>query len=147
MLRIYKLDQALADFNRALELNPKNPETYICRGNVYLKKANFDRAISDYNQALEINPKYPQAYKSRGLVYYQQGDWDRAFADLNRALEIDPKYWDALYHKADLLDKSGKTKEAPEAYRTFLRYAPPEAGDYIRRAQERIKALENQAGN
>ena len=145
--KLGKMDQALADFNRVLELDPKDLEGYINRGRVYLIQGNFGRAISDYDQVLKLNPKYLRAYTRRGLAYYQQGDWDRAFADLNRALELDPKDSEALYHKADLLDKAGRSKEAPAAYRAFLKYAPPEAGRYIQRAQERIKALENQAGN
>ena len=94
-----------------------------------------------------INPNYLPAYGSRALVYYQKGDWDRAFADLNRALEIDPKDCPTRYYKADLFDKAGKSKEALEAYQNFLKYAPSQAKEYVQRAQERIKALENQAGN
>jgi Flp pilus assembly protein TadD len=63
------------------------------------------------------------------------------FADLNRALEIDPKDWQALYLKADLFDKYGKSKEAVEAYQTFLKYAPSQEKERIGRAQERIRAL------
>jgi tetratricopeptide (TPR) repeat protein len=142
-----KMDQALADFNRVLALNPKDLEGYINRGRVYLIKGDFGRAISEYDQALKLNPKYLRAYIHRGLVYYQQGDWDRAFADLNRALELDPKDAEALYHQADLLDKAGKSKEAVAAYQSFLTYASPQGGDrYVRRARERITALEHPVG-
>jgi Tfp pilus assembly protein PilF len=82
-----------------------------------------------------------KAYISRGLVYYQKGDWERAFADVNKALELDQKSPEALYTKADLLDKAGKGKEAVATYQSFLKYAPPQAKDYIQRAQERIEAL------
>jgi Flp pilus assembly protein TadD len=54
---------------------------------------------------------------------------------------ITPKDSRARYKKAELLDKAGKQKEALVAYQDFLKYAPPQAKEYISRAQERIKAL------
>jgi tetratricopeptide (TPR) repeat protein len=66
---------------------------------------------------------------------------DQAIADYTRALQLDPQNWLAQYNRAELLDKSGKPKEALEAYQSFLKSAPSQEKDSIDRARERIKAL------
>jgi len=136
------LGRAIADFDRALELNPRYAEAYMHRGFAYYKRGDFDRAIADYSRLLKLKPDDGSAYHGRGLAYYGKRDYDRALADYNRALGLDPKDAKVHYVKAELLDKFGTKKEALEAYRSFLRYAPPEAKEYVGRAQKRVKALE-----
>ena len=51
-----EVDQALADFNRAIELDPNNAVFYLNRGAVYQRKKDADRALADYNHAIELNP-------------------------------------------------------------------------------------------
>ncbi len=73
--------------------------------------------------------------------------WDQAIADFNRVLELDPQNAKSFYMKAELFYEAGKNQEALEAYRNFLKYAPPQVGDYIQPAQEKIKALEKDLSN
>ena len=54
-------DQAISDYNKALEINSKYAYAYNNRGMAYRDKGQYDQAISDYNKALEINPKYAYA--------------------------------------------------------------------------------------
>ncbi|MEE8075142.1 MAG: tetratricopeptide repeat protein, partial [Candidatus Binatia bacterium] len=49
-------DQAISDFNKALEINPRDAKAYNDRGVSYARKGQYDQAVSDYNKALEINP-------------------------------------------------------------------------------------------
>lgn len=49
-------DQAILNFNKALEMNPKYAEAYCNRGGAYLGKGRYDMAILDFNKAIEINP-------------------------------------------------------------------------------------------
>ena len=67
-------DQALFDFTKAIELNPKDADAYINRGFVYDKKGQYDQAISNFTKALEINPKYAEAYCNRGIAYGKKGN-------------------------------------------------------------------------
>jgi lipoprotein NlpI len=86
------LDGAIADFNRALELDPKFAAAYHDRGIVKVRGDDFDGAITDYNRALELDPKFAAAYRRRGIAKQAKSDRDGAIADFNRALELDPKF-------------------------------------------------------
>jgi curved DNA-binding protein CbpA len=45
---------AIADFNRAIQLDPSSPDTYIDRGIVFYRMHEFDRAFADIAQAKRI---------------------------------------------------------------------------------------------
>ena len=49
-------DRAIADFSKALELNPKDAHLYHNRGAAYEDKGDHDRAIADYRRALQFDP-------------------------------------------------------------------------------------------
>ncbi|REJ49974.1 MAG: tetratricopeptide repeat protein [Microcystis aeruginosa TA09] len=85
-----KWDLALADYNKALALNPNNARAYINRADVYKERKEFDLALADYNRAIEIDANFAGAYASRGIFYMARKKWDLALADYNRAISIDP---------------------------------------------------------
>lgn len=93
-------DQAISDFNKALEINPGFAEAYISRGFAYRGKGQYDQAISDYNKALEINPRHAWVYYNRGLAYAYKGQDDQAISDYNKALEISPRLAVAYNNRA-----------------------------------------------
>jgi tetratricopeptide (TPR) repeat protein len=68
-------DQAISDYNKAIEINLMNAIAYNNRGLVYDKKGQYDQAISYYNKAIEINPKNAEAYYNRGLAYDKKGQY------------------------------------------------------------------------
>lgn len=51
-----KPDQALTDFNRAVELDPTLAQAYYERGLLHAKAGRNEQAIADYRKALEYNP-------------------------------------------------------------------------------------------
>jgi type IV pilus biogenesis/stability protein PilW len=87
-----RLDQAIAEFNKAIELNPRDAEAYNYRGSAYLQKGQVDLAISDYDQVLRLKPRDAEVYTDRGVAYGAKGQFDRAIADFNRAIELKPSY-------------------------------------------------------
>ena len=54
-------DKAIADFNDAIRLDPKNAWAYSNRGRSWLSKRDFDKALTDFNAAIQLDPKasYP----------------------------------------------------------------------------------------
>ena len=50
------LDRAIADFNKAIEINSQSSWGYFYRGVAYQKKNDKERAITDLRKAWIINP-------------------------------------------------------------------------------------------
>lgn len=97
-----KFDQALLDFNKAIEMKPKYVAALYNRGLVYYRKSKYDRAISDCSQALTIDPQCAKAYNVRGLAYAATKRYQFAISDLRTAIEIGQwslgeKYQDILW--------------------------------------------------
>ena len=52
-----KLTNAVADYTKAIELNPNNVEAYINRASINHMAGNLQQALDDYDKALELTPK------------------------------------------------------------------------------------------
>ena len=86
-------DQALVEFNEALQLDPNSAETYYGGGQARCAKGEYDKGITDYNQALAINPNYTSVYNELGWLYAvcpeeKYRDGQKAFANANKALQL-----------------------------------------------------------
>ncbi|MGB3655188.1 MAG: tetratricopeptide repeat protein, partial [Rivularia sp. (in: cyanobacteria)] len=94
-----KWDLALADYNKAIEINPNYFDAYFNRALVYSLQRQYELALTDYNQAIEINPEYASAYYYRGITYSFHNKYELALADYGKAIVINPNYANAYYNK------------------------------------------------
>lgn len=93
-------------------------------------------------KALETNQGNDEVYYNRGVDYYKKGMYEQAILDFNNTLGINPGHAEAYFYKAVAFEKVGCLNEAREAYRGFIKNASPQYARYIKRAQERIRELE-----
>ena len=85
------LDEALADCNKALELQPSDARILGYRGLVYLRLDLHDSATADYSAALELEPKNAEYLYGRGQAKLRSGDVEGGNADMEAAHAINPK--------------------------------------------------------
>jgi len=85
------LEGAIADYDKAIELDPKYAVAYNNRGRAKADKKDLEGAIADYDKAIELDPKKASAYTNRGNVKYDKKDLEGAIADYDKAIELDPK--------------------------------------------------------
>ncbi|HXI09549.1 MAG TPA: tetratricopeptide repeat protein [Thermodesulfobacteriota bacterium] len=92
---------ALADFDRALSINPGFYYSYVNRGLVRGDMSEFDAAIADFGRAVSLKPDYAEAYYYRAIAEFNKGLFPEVFADLTEAIKLKPGYADA-YSKRGL---------------------------------------------
>jgi tetratricopeptide (TPR) repeat protein len=83
-------DKALADFDRAIELDRQATLAYYHRANLAYSKAQYDKALADYNTVIEQDPSFDWAYHVRGWIHYRRMDYDKALADYETAIKLVP---------------------------------------------------------
>ena len=96
---------AIADFTKAIQIDPSDSDAYVQRGVSKwslafslggdqgpgtLKNKLLSSAASDYTQAIAINPNNAFAYMNRGSVKDELEDYIGAIEDHSKALEINP---------------------------------------------------------
>ena len=85
-LSISQYPRAIANFNKAIELNPNFAEAYVSRGNAQNDQGELFPAIVDYTKAIELNPNYLQAYSNRGRAYLFNGEICHAIVDFDKVI-------------------------------------------------------------
>ena len=88
--RTERYDEALRDFNRALEIDPNNAWILGARGLTYQQMERYEAALADLCRSLEIDASDAWLLARRGETYLMSGDYEKGSADLNNALETDP---------------------------------------------------------
>lgn len=95
---------ALADYNRAIELNANYAVAYNNRGNLkYNKLQDVPGALADYDRAIALDPNSARAYYNRGVLKKNKlQDFAGALTDYDRAIAIDPSSARAYYNRGAL---------------------------------------------
>jgi tetratricopeptide (TPR) repeat protein len=93
---------ALADLDRAIQIDPNYAKAYNSRGTVkMLGFKDYQGAALDINRALQIDPKLSAAYTNRGtLKAMESQDYQGALVEFNRAIQINPNDIDAYTNRA-----------------------------------------------
>jgi tetratricopeptide (TPR) repeat protein len=73
-----ELDEAAAQFQKAIEIDPSYVEPYNNLGNIACSHGELDEAISYYQTAAKISPNDPKIQNNLGVAYAREGQWDDA---------------------------------------------------------------------
>ena len=123
------LDGAIGDFNRAIELNPKDDAPYYNRAQAKRLKKDAAGAVADYTRAIELGSTNPAAYNNRGNARAENNDRDGAIADYTRAIELKADYARAYYNRAVAKQEKGDATGAKADFNTAGKLDPELASD------------------
>jgi tetratricopeptide (TPR) repeat protein len=127
------LDGAIADFSKAIEIEPRYAYAYINRGNARQAKGDLEGAIADYTKAIEIDPQYAKTYFNRGAAQQAKGDLEGAIADYTKAIEIDPRDAKAYNNRGILRKAKSDLDGAIADYTKAIELDPGKANAYLNR--------------
>ncbi|HEV7242058.1 MAG TPA: sulfatase-like hydrolase/transferase [Thermoanaerobaculia bacterium] len=120
-----RLREAVAQFQRAIALDPNNAPAYENLGITALRANDVRGAEENLTRALQLNPRLPLALNTLGVVYIRKGDSARAQEAWKQSFTIDRRQYDALYNLGILAARRGDRDEARRALAEFVRIAPP----------------------
>lgn len=118
------VDQARQSFQKALELDPDNPERKVTIGEAYLNKGLTEDADQVFGDYLATNPEAVYVYNRLGLVYRRQKMFDKAIEYYLKAIEIDPDEEYVYYNLARAYLRAGQTDLAVQALQKSLELEP-----------------------
>lgn len=93
---------AIADFNKALEINSQYIAAYNGRATAKWGLGDTQGAISDYSKAIVTNPQHPDAYNNRGLAKEFLGDLKGACSDWIKSISLGSKGTEKMLAERDL---------------------------------------------
>jgi len=148
-----KYDEALVQLDKAIELQPLNPEAYHNRAVIHQRRGDDAAAIKDYQTALRYNPQYepartalrrmgapdsaqPERTPAQQLAFKiaeqasqsaRRGDYEDAMAKLDEAQRIAPRFALVFQYRANVAYLMGDKAAAVEALEKGLEIEPDNA--------------------
>ena len=124
-------EEALTDFDRAIELDSDLTWAITGRGATYLLMGYYDNALADFDQAIKQEPRNDRYLYGRGLTYWIIGRTSQFRSDIITAIQIvqqkcknDHKNWDNLLNLALYYLLIGEAKEAEHLYQEACSASP-----------------------
>jgi len=122
-----RFDQALAEMQTALRLDPTYSAVYFGLGKLYLKQGQLDLSLANFNKTLSLDPDSFQANFQRGNIYFYQKEYERAIQDYSRAIGFDPNSEVLFNQRGMAYDHLGQYSPALSDYSAAIRLNP----DYV----------------
>ena len=135
-------EQAIADSDEAIRLQPTLAEAFNARGRAWGQKKEYDKALTDYAEAIRLQPKLASAYSNRGVVWQAMRELDKALVDLSEAIHLDPRFAAAFSNRGHLWIEVGQYDKAVEDCSEAIRLNPKLATAYNNRGLAWIKKSE-----
>lgn len=112
-----KYDEAIEQFSRAIELNPRAAQVYFNRAND--RAGHLDAAISDLNALLKISEHFIKAHYYRAVLLMKKGRDREALADLDTAIRLFPDDPAPLAQRGLLRERMGDLAAAQMDFKRF----------------------------
>lgn len=128
-----QLDEALRDFQTAIELDPKCSLAFHNRGVTFAQRNQFAAALRDFNRVIELNPGLAVAYRNRAELLSALDRTQDALADYDRAIKSLPN--DAALHlaRASAKQRLGNFAGAAADIERALTLAPNDPAALVQR--------------
>ncbi|WP_416670921.1 tetratricopeptide repeat protein [Egbenema bharatensis] len=136
-------EQAIEQFDQALDANPNFAEAYYQRGLAQFKLGNGQAAVNDYTRALLSDAENPRIYYARGLAHLAIGKTEYAVADAKQAILLNPTDAEAYRVLAAARRQQGAIQKAVNSYQKAaeLYLDQPDVAN-CRYCLEQIRALQ-----
>ena len=116
--------EAIQDFDRLINLIPKNATYYSERGVALHLAGDNVRALQDFDEGVTLEPDNPYRYSSRAYIKDRMRDYPGAIEDYSRAIELDPEDATAYNNRGLVEEKLGYAQRAKKSFEQADQLSP-----------------------
>ena len=124
LLEEEKLEEAIAAYRHAIELNPDHSWSHHNLGEALAKLGQFEEAIAAFRRSIELKPDFSWSYHHLGDALAQQLQPEEAAAAFGKAIELNPQHFGSYCGLGQNLVKLGRLDEAIVAYEQAIKLNP-----------------------
>ena len=142
-----QFDEAIADFDKALSLDPQHAGAQLYRaqiqsaiagilndrGCLHIESGNLTLALEDFDEAIRLDPTNAITYSNRGALHSKLGQLQRAIEDYGAAIRCDPDYANSYANRAFVYYKLGEYEKGIADCEQALALRPNHSNTYINR--------------
>jgi predicted Zn-dependent protease len=134
-----EVDQALAEYHAALDIDDAQPQFHCGLGEALVKKGDVPAAVESFTKAKELTPELFRGRYDLGYSLFKTERYQPAADELNAAVEIVPTVPPAQYYLGRCQEEMGQKAEAIQSYENVVALDPE--SDIGKDAQKRASAL------
>lgn len=127
-----RTDEAIAEYQKALEKNPQLRSVHFAIGNLYWRIARFDEALQELEAELALNPNDPETHFEVGDILFTQGKTEQAAQHFLRSLQYAPQTAEAHLALERIYSSTGSPEKALYHLNQAARIAPGDATPHYR---------------
>jgi tetratricopeptide (TPR) repeat protein len=127
LIKVNRPDEAIAHFNKSLELDPRQPKVHNNIGIALIKMGKLPEAMEQFEQALRLQPDFPEAHHYLGLALMQTHRTDEAIEHFRRALQLKENYPEAYDSMGQALLEMNRAEAAILCFERSCRLDPDNA--------------------
>ena len=119
-----KYEAALADFDRALALDPRSAQAWMTRATLFMRTGQTEKALADFDRALQLDARDADTLGRRCVVLLRLRRFEDALQDCRSARDLNP--YDPLNHTSLGMVHAlrGEVASAEEDYRRAMALDP-----------------------
>lgn len=114
-------EEALDDYRRVLDREPRNEEVLLRIAEIYDKRKMPSEAIATYQKAIQLEPGYYAGHHGLGVFYYYHGDYVNAAQQFQKSIEQAPGLFDDYTNLGAAFNELGRDADAEKALLTSLK--------------------------
>ena len=137
LFELGRLDEALADCDRAIALSDACRSAHVNRGLVMVHKKRYEEALASFDRALSFAPGDAKLLSNRGVALAGLKRFDEALADCRRAIELAPDFASAYVNLGIAHWQNGQSAEAISWYDKAISLSPSLVDAYLARGNAR----------
>lgn len=124
LARTGKTEEALAEFDRAIAIDPHYAEALYNRGLLYQRERQHQQAVDDFTSASGLTPQRAEPLLARAISYLAMDKVREAATDLDEAAQADPQNAQIWITRGLAYERLGDKPKAADCYNRAIAIRP-----------------------